>query len=93
MHGPDGTDYDNLVTFLDIQAPSRIEYKHGDFENDEHFRVTVTLEEQGQSTLLTMIMQFPTVDALNQTIQQVGAIEGAQSTMERLNQQLSKIAP
>jgi len=93
MHGPDGTDYDNLVTFLDIQAPSRIEYKHGDFENDKHFRVTVTLEEQGQSTLLTMIMQFPTVDALNQTIQQVGAIEGAQSTMERLNQQLSKIAP
>jgi uncharacterized protein YndB with AHSA1/START domain len=91
MHGPDGTDYDNLVTFLDIQAPHRIEYKHGDFQNDEHFRVTVTLEEQGPLTHLTMTMQFPTVEALNQTIQFVGAIEGAQSTLERLNQQLPKI--
>lgn len=87
MHGPDGTDYDNLITFLEIQAP-RIVYKHGDFENDEHFRVTVTLEEQGQSTLLTMTMQFPTVEALNQTIQDVGAIEGAQSTMNRLAEHL-----
>jgi uncharacterized protein YndB with AHSA1/START domain len=26
MHGPDGTDYDNLITFVEIVAPERLVY-------------------------------------------------------------------
>jgi len=29
MHGPDGRDYQNLITFDEIIAPERIAYRHG----------------------------------------------------------------
>ena len=29
MHGPDGRDYKNRVTFIEIRAPERLLYRHG----------------------------------------------------------------
>jgi len=29
MHGPDGTDYENIITFLEVEAPTRLVYKQG----------------------------------------------------------------
>src|SRR5207248_2469506 len=29
MHGPDGRDYENKITYLEVVAPERIVYKHG----------------------------------------------------------------
>jgi len=92
MHGPDGTDYDNKITFLEIEHPVRLAYLHGDGDADERFRVSVTFEQEGQGTLLTMRMVFQTAEELEMTVKQYGAIEGAQQTMERLDHQLPKIS-
>ncbi len=92
MHGPDGTDYPNRIQYVEAIQPERLVYMHGDDDNPEHFRVTVTMERDGQATLLTMRMAFPTVEALEITVQQYGAIEGAKSTLARLANELDAMA-
>ncbi|QQE73500.1 SRPBCC domain-containing protein [Brevibacillus composti] len=92
MHGPDGTDYPNKITFLEMDAPERLVYAHGDDEDDEHFRVTVTFrQEEDQTTTLTMRMQFKTAELLEQSVKEYGAIEGAEQTLDRLEEQLPKV--
>src|SRR5687768_5226389 len=56
MHGPDGVDYENKITFIEVNPPGRLVYAHGDDSVDELFQVTVSLEEQGKETKLTMRM-------------------------------------
>jgi uncharacterized protein YndB with AHSA1/START domain len=46
MHGPNGDDYDNKITYIEIVSPERIVYSHGDDKEDEKFRLTVTFDEQ-----------------------------------------------
>ena len=43
MHGPDGRDYQNLITFEEIVPPERIVYRHGGADDVEpvQFRQTV----------------------------------------------------
>lgn len=91
MHGPDGNDYNNKITFIKVESPEYLEYAHGDDTDDEQFRVTVTFGQEGQSTQLTMRMQFKSIEELEQSVKQYGAIEGAQSTLDRLEVQLPKI--
>ena len=49
MHGPDGRDYQNRVTFDEIVPPERIVYRHGGGEDVEpvQFRQTVIFEDLG----------------------------------------------
>ena len=49
MHGPDGRDYENRITFDEIVKPERIRYHHGGGDDVEpvQFRTTVTFEELG----------------------------------------------
>ena len=46
MHGPDGRDYENRITFDEIVKPERIRYHHGGGDDVEpvQFRTTVTFE-------------------------------------------------
>lgn len=91
MHGPDGTDYDNKITFIEMSEPERIVFSHGDDQNEEQFRVHVEFDQQDQTTQLTMRMQFKSAEDLEHAVKQYGAIEGAKSTLERLEEQLPKI--
>ena len=52
MHGPDGRDYENRVTFDEIVKPERIAYHHGGGDDVEpvQFRTTVTFEDIGGKT-------------------------------------------
>jgi uncharacterized protein YndB with AHSA1/START domain len=89
MHGADGTDYINRIRYIEIVRPERLVYSHGDNEEEESFRVTVTMVEKGDAmTELTMRMTFQTVEALEETVQKYGAIEGAMSTLARLAEEL-----
>lgn len=90
MHGPDGTDYNNKIAYREIVEPSLIAYSLGDDES-EHAQVQVTFEQQENFTLLTMRMTFPSAEALQQSVEEFRAVEGAQSTLNRLQQQLPKI--
>ncbi len=86
MHGPDGRDYDNRIAFDEIMAPERISYRHmGTVDTDPvHFSTTVTFEDVGGKTRLTMRGVFPTVEERNRVAKEFGAVEGAQQTIARL---------
>lgn len=84
MHGPDGRDYQNLVTFDEIVKPERLVYRHGDDVEPVQFHTTVTFEDLGGKTRLNLRAQFPTADARDRVVREFGAAEGAVQTIERL---------
>ena len=47
MHGPDGRDYENRVTFDEVVKPERLAYHHGGGDDVEpvQFRTIVTFED------------------------------------------------
>jgi uncharacterized protein YndB with AHSA1/START domain len=91
MHGPDGTDYPNKIVFIEIVKPERMVYKHtGDKDPDpEAFETTVTFEEQGGKTKLTMRAVFASAEARNLVVEKYGAIEGGNQTLDRLTEYLA----
>jgi len=91
MHGPDGVDYDNKIVYMEVEQPERLVYSHGGGEEDEQFQVTVTFSEQGNKTELTMRMLFKSAEELEKVVKEYGAIEGAKSTLDRLEEQLAKM--
>lgn len=86
MHGADGTDYPNRVVYIEVLKPERLVYFHsGDAEDDPaQFHVTLTLAEQDGKTGLTLRMQFASAEEREHVIQQFGAIEGGNQTLDRL---------
>lgn len=86
MHGPDGTDYGNKVVYEEVVRPERLVYNHsgtdGAFDRVQ-FRVTVTFEEVGHGTRLTLRMVFPSAETYA-FVSERGAIEGAEQTLARL---------
>ena len=57
MHGPDGVDYENRIVYDEIVKPERLVYRHPGGEDVEpvQIHVTVTFEDHGGKTKLTMI--------------------------------------
>ncbi|MFD0696478.1 SRPBCC family protein [Paenibacillus sp. GCM10027628] len=90
MHGPDGVDYDNKLSYLEVSSPERLVYSHGGGDEDDQFQVTVTFAEQANTTTeLTMTMRFKSAAELEKVVKEYGAIEGAKSTLNRLEEQLA----
>src|ERR1044072_8507208 len=58
MHGPDGTDYPNLITYVEVVKPVRLMYLHGDDNDPAHFEVTVIFEALGDQTRLSITSVF-----------------------------------
>ena len=82
MHGPDGTDYRNDITFTEVIEPERIEYDHGP---SPVFHTTVTFEEEGADrTRLSMTALFPTAAERDRTVEKFNAVEGMKQTLGRL---------
>ena len=87
MHGPDGRDYQNRVTFEEIVPPARIVYRHGGGEDVElvQFRQTVIFEDLGgRRTRITWRGDFPSAAERDRVIKEYGAGEGLVQTMARL---------
>ncbi len=87
MHGPDGRDYQNLVTFDEISRPERIVYRHGRTVDVEpvQFKTTVVFEDLGLRTRIIWRGDFPSADERNRVIKDYGAAEGLLQTMARLD--------
>ena len=85
MHGPDGTDYPNVVAYEEVDPPSRLVFLHGDDKEPDMFHVTVNFEDYGARTRLTMRSVFKTAAAREFVVRERGAIEGAQQTLARLD--------
>jgi uncharacterized protein YndB with AHSA1/START domain len=93
MHGPDGTDYDNLVTFEVIEKPARLVYSQGDSNDPEMFRTTVTFEAlDDRRTRVTLHAEFPTAAERDRIAREFGAVEGAAQTLARLAGYLATMA-
>jgi uncharacterized protein YndB with AHSA1/START domain len=88
MHGPDGKDWPNKITFIEVERPSRLVYNHGDDEKPDQFHVTVTFEEVGGKTKLTMRSLFKTKAERDFVVEKVGAIDGLNQTLDPLVQHL-----
>lgn len=75
-------------------ACERLVYRHSDDDGSEpvRFHVTVTFEEQGSATLLTMRMRFESAAERNRVAEEYGAIEGAIQCMDRLQAHLATMS-
>lgn len=89
MHGPDGTDYRNDISFTTVTEPERLEWNHGPSPT---FHVTVNFDEEGKKkTKLSMQMLFPTKAERDLTVEKFGAIEGQKETLARLEEYLTTL--
>src|SRR3982751_6799515 len=87
MHGPDGTDYRNDVSFTAVVAPELLEYKHGP---SAIFNVSVKFDDEGENrTKLSMRMQFPTAAERDRTVEKFNALEGQKQTLNRLEEYIA----
>ena len=88
MHGPDGCDYENRITFDEIVKPERLVYHHGGGGDVEpvQFRTTVTFEDLGGRTRLTMRGVFPSAAERARVIKEYGADKGLVQTLARLGE-------
>jgi len=87
MHGPDGRAYPNLITYLEIEEPSRIVYQHGGEVGLEpvSFKTVVTLEELSPTrTRVTLRSIFPTAKQRDFVVKECGAIEGGKQHLARM---------
>jgi len=89
MHGPDGRDYENVITYLEVTRPSRIVYQQGGLGETAglRFHTTVTFEAAGaadQHTVVSLRMTFPSAAEQENVVRKYGAIDGGTQTMDRL---------
>ncbi len=88
MHGPNGRDYQNRITFDEIVKPERIAYHHGGGDDVEpvQFRTTVTLDDLGAKTRVTLRGVFPSAEERARVIWEYGADRGLVQTLARLGE-------
>lgn len=95
MHGPDGTDYPNESTFIEVVKPERIVMAHGGTTPGKKavsFHATWTFEEVGEKqTKVTLHSVFPSKEELDRVIREFGALEGGKQTLARLGEYVSKM--
>ncbi len=92
MHGPDGRDYENRITFDEIVRPERIVYRHGGGEDVKPvtFNTTVTFTPEDGKTRVTLRAVFPTAAERDRVVEEYGAVEGGKQTLARLDQYVSE---
>jgi uncharacterized protein YndB with AHSA1/START domain len=85
MHGPDGTDYPNWIEYVEISPPERIILRHGSAPEDpDSFTSTVTIEDRGDRSEVTLRTVFKTRAQRDEVVERYRAIEGAEQTLSRL---------
>jgi len=90
MHGPDGTDYENVITYTEIVRPERIAYDHGDDKDPDMFKAVITFGDADGKTAMTLRMICKTMLQL-EGMKKFGAVEGGQQTLERLERYLTSM--
>lgn len=85
MHGPDGTDYREWISWTEITPPERISLLHGEFRDDPNaFETVFTFVPDGTGTRLEMRTVFPTKELRDEAVEKYGAVEGGRQTLASL---------
>ncbi|HEX3938353.1 MAG TPA: SRPBCC family protein [Xanthobacteraceae bacterium] len=92
MHGPDGRDYQNRITFEEVAPPERLVYRHGGGEDVElvQFRQIITFEDLGGRTRITWRGDFASAADRDRVIKEYGADTGLVQTLARLADYIAK---
>jgi uncharacterized protein YndB with AHSA1/START domain len=92
MHGPDGTDYQEWISWTEITPPERIALLHGESRGDPNaFESVLTFACDGAATRLEMRTVFPTKKLRDEAVEKYHAIEGGQQTLSKLAAYVTEI--
>ena len=93
MHGPDGRDYQNRITFEEVVRPERLVYRHGGGDDVEpvQLRQTITFEDLGGRTRITWRGDFPSAAERDRVIKEYKADVGLVQTLARLAEYVKEI--
>jgi uncharacterized protein YndB with AHSA1/START domain len=94
MHGPDGRDYQNRITYEEIVPNERIVYRHGGEPDVEpvQMRQTIVFEDLGSRTRITWRLDFPSAAERDRVIREYGADKGVVQTLARLSEFVAAMA-
>jgi uncharacterized protein YndB with AHSA1/START domain len=82
MHGPDGTDYQEWISWTEIAPPERIALLHGESRGDPNaFESVLTFAPDGAATRIEMRTVFPTKELRDEAVEKYHAIEGGRQTL------------
>src|SRR3984893_11334380 len=85
MHGPEGTDYQEWISFTEIAPPERIALLHGESRGDPNaFESVLTFATDGAATRLEVRTVFPTKELHDEAVEKYHAIEGGRQTLSNL---------
>jgi uncharacterized protein YndB with AHSA1/START domain len=92
MHGPDGTDYPEWISWTEIAPPERIALLHGEFPGDPNvFESVVTFAPDGAATRIEMRTVFATTAQRDEAVEKYHAIEGGRQTLDHLAAYVTEI--
>jgi uncharacterized protein YndB with AHSA1/START domain len=92
MHGPDGTDYPEWITWTEITPPERIAMRHGESRDDPNaFESVLTFVADGAATRIEMHTVFPTREQRDEAVAKYHAIEGGEQTLANLAAYVAEI--
>src|SRR5260370_10680427 len=93
MHGPDGTDYPEWITWREIVPPERIALLHGESRDDPNaFESVLTFEPAGEQTRIVMRAVFPTKELRDEAVEKYQAIESGEQTLRNLAAYVTEFA-
>ena len=85
MHGPDGTDYPEWISWTEITPPERLAMLHGESADDPNaFESVLTFTPEGADTRIEMRTVFPTRELRDESVETYHAVEGGEQTLAHL---------
>ncbi|MEE4025279.1 SRPBCC family protein [Gordonia sp. PKS22-38] len=85
MHGPDGTDHQEWITWREIVPPERITMLHGSSRDDpDAFESYLSFAAVGEGTRVVMRTVFPTKELRDTAAEKYHAVEGGEQTLGNL---------
>ena len=92
MHGPDGTDYQEWITWAELVPPERIALLHGERRDDPNaFESYLAFEPEGEGTRIEMRTVFATRELRDEAVEKYHAIEGGRQTLNNLATYVTEI--
>src|SRR6187455_3354862 len=85
MRGPDGTDFQEWITWTEISPPERIALRHGESRDDPNaFESILTFAPDDGGTRVELRTVFATQALRDQAVEEFGAIAGGRQTLGNL---------
>ena len=92
MHGPDGTDYPEWISWTEIAPPERIALLHGEHRDDPNaFESVLTFTADGAATRIEMRTVFPSKELRDEAVEKYHAIEGGRQTLSNLADYVTEV--